>query len=288
MATKQIVEAVNQIFSVVYHPTRNLIAYGGKEIGLTFMDFESGGEPVVKTERAWISDIHFSPDGSEVAALVWNQIAILNLATGKVRYLPPRVLDRSADLCGLVWSPDGNTIATIDFKRTLRLWNVTGSGIQSMQIFAWAICFCFVNETQFVTGADELILWNTKGEQLCSVKPKSQVREMIYDPAQNILITGGWQGYLQWWTIDQGQFNLVRTISRFHPSECVMGIDIKDDRIAFAIGDRLEINHLHSLGDSQGQVVTFKNWLRAVSFSPDRRKVAVACDDYCLYLVDVE
>ncbi|WP_162667389.1 sigma-70 family RNA polymerase sigma factor [Gemmata massiliana] len=77
-------------------------------------DWEKGRDP-----HAAVEDIQFSPDGSQIAAVVFRQHAahVLTVREGARQVLPHQYI------YGLDFAPDGTMLATVGWDRVIRLWN---------------------------------------------------------------------------------------------------------------------------------------------------------------------
>ena len=94
---------------------------------LRIVDLSTGDERwSVKTDNLYFSCAAFSPDGKIVVTAegrVDSSIRIWDVATGKE--LGPGLKDHRVQVMGLVFFPDGKTLASSSFDQTIRLWDVS-------------------------------------------------------------------------------------------------------------------------------------------------------------------
>jgi WD40 repeat protein len=92
---------------------------------------ELAGGPFDCDEGDWIYTIHFSPDGSRLAAGGRGQVVIIWPLTGDSPPTPVRCPEEhTGSIRDVVFSPDGKTFATASGDRTIILWDaVSGKSI---------------------------------------------------------------------------------------------------------------------------------------------------------------
>ena len=118
--------------------------------------------------------VAFSPDGQYVAVAWMDDGLIYDL---RVDEAPRELLGHSSTLCGIAFSPDGESVATISHDRKLRLWEAR-SGFEKYTIVAhqdWGrdVAFSPDGWSLATCGDDGVVrLWHTETGQLLLELPK--------------------------------------------------------------------------------------------------------------------
>ena len=108
-------------------PDSGLAAIPGDS--LRIIDLSTGKERWSVTDsNVWFGDVAFSPDGKVLAAGYGRprtdaSIRLYDVASGKE--LCPPLKDHRVVVSGLVFWPDGKTLASSSFDQTIRLWDVS-------------------------------------------------------------------------------------------------------------------------------------------------------------------
>ena len=190
-----------------------------------------------------IEDFAFSRDGNELAVSSSTGIWIYSVATGDELAL---LTGHTARVGMLVFSPDGEILASIGQDRTTRLWD-TESGVQ-----------------------------------LAVLRHKQSSHALIaFSPDGNTIVSGNWNGTIQTWNVATGE--LLATLSGHTGSIRALALSPDGKTLASASESRGDTairlwdisteEHLSTLEKRHAQSV------RMLAFSPDGKTLASATHD---------
>ena len=114
--------------------------------------------------------------------------------------------DHSSPVLSVAFSPDGKTIATGSWDKTVKLWNLEGKEIQSFKHSddVWGVAFSPDGKT-IATGSDDktIKLWSLDGRELQTFKGHSaRVWSVAFSPDGKTIASGSNDKTVKLWSLD--------------------------------------------------------------------------------------
>ena len=204
-------------------------------------------------------------------------------------------------LCSVAFSPDGQTIASSDADRTIRLWNrATGQALQTMREHQGSVrTLAFAPAPSLLpqgaallasAGADRIIrLWAVSTQQHHEMRGwrqlvghEDEILTLVFDQHGRHLVSGCADGSIGIWDVQRavmlhqltGHTAPVTTIA-IHPTDNIIASSSFDQTIRLwdlTTGACLQVERGAQIGTD------------ALAFSPDGQYIAYAGNDFAIYL----
>ena len=269
---------VSPINSISFSPDGQLLAIGTQGNNIRIWDVKLGRY----RHTHWVSGLQslsFSPDGN-ILASGGTEILLWDPETGK--RIPHQhfsiALTAFNRINSVVFSPDGQTLASADDDQTVHLWNAKTGGEPIHTLTAHtdkvlSVAFSPDGQTLASASDDETVrLWNAKtGEPIHTFSAYSAQQCVAFSPDGNILATGSF-GSIRLWDVETAK--RLHTLSGY--SGAITGISFSPDGQTLAGGSDGGVLRLWDItGEPRPIITEHISSVRGVSFSPDGQTLAI-------------
>jgi len=268
---------------VVFSPNGQMLATDG-ENGVHLWDLKGNELAQLKGHQGSIASINFSPNGRYIftgshegdirdpdhspdfggSEHLWdlqgNELAQLKVG----------------NISSVVFSPNGQMLATRGEDSTVRLWNLKGDELAQLKVGnISSVVFSPTGQMLATQGEDSTVhLWNLKGDELAQLKVGNNY-SVAFNPTGQILATGGEDGTVRLWNLKgnelaqlKGHRGYVGSVI-FSPNGQMLATQGEDGTVRLW---NLKGNELAQLKGHQGST-------DSVIFSPNGQMLATQGED---------
>jgi len=222
----------NPIYNVAFHPTKNIIAFGDKESKVTIFDLDKNEKIKIIYELGKaISDVRFSPDGSQLA------VAFLN--TGNIALYATSTYEKTSEINAhgagvyyLAFSPDASLIASASRDRKISI--TTNGATWPAQVLGGhkfiVLCVDFSPDGNFLAsggGDAQMLVWEKKEGTIGKTPYFNWVHADLVNSVKfynNYLFTGSKDGKIRIF-----DFQNKKLLGVFEAAGVVFSLDITRD-----------------------------------------------------------
>ena len=192
----------------------------------------------------------FAPDGKTLATAGYDKLILIwDLATGKVMNT---FRDHSDSVYGLAFSPDGKTLASCAADRTVKLWDMA-------------------------TGKRTATLSESTAE----------LYSLVYTPDGSRVLAAGVDRSIRMWRLDHAETRLEHSTFAHDAPIVRLAVSADGTLLASSAEDRtVRMWTLESLAPREA-IPSQADWVQALAFSPDAKRLALGRYDGSLGLWDV-
>ncbi|BAZ08821.1 WD-repeat containing protein [Calothrix sp. NIES-4071] len=198
---------------------------------------------------------------------------VLALQTTLDNILEKNWLSGSDDI---VFSPDGQTLATTSADNTAKLWNLKGVEIATFKHQGWVRNVIFSPDGQTVATASDdntAKLWNLKGGEIATFQHQGWVRNVIFSPDGKTLATASDDNTAKLWNLKG------REIATFQHQGGVRNVVFSPDGQTLATASGDSTAKLWNLKGEEIATLKHQDGVNKVVFSPDGQTLATASGD---------
>ncbi|MEG3895593.1 MULTISPECIES: WD40 domain-containing protein [unclassified Microcoleus] len=322
----------SKIYTVSFSPDGETIASGGEDTTVKIWSIAALKHPATENStRAkkgellttlrghskWVFGVSFSPDGQTLASgsadgtvKLWSLAGVGDKRPTDASNIKPesrllRTFEGHADRVTQVsFSPDGKTLASASFDKTLRLWRLDDVPLKTLdghQNRVQSVTFSPDGQRLASASTDKTIkLWSRTGVLLETLEGHTQrVSSVSFSPDGQLLASGSYDKTVKVWSLkEDGMSNILPCPSAplfpCSPSvlltldghaDSVMSVSFSPDSEIVASASKDKTVKLWTRNGRLIKTLTgHKGWVTGVTFSPDGEMLASASDDGTLKL----
>ncbi|GCL41668.1 protein kinase domain-containing protein [Dolichospermum planctonicum] len=194
----------------------------------------------------------------------------------------------SHGVSSVAYSPDGQTLASGSYDKTIKLWNVnTGKLLQTLEghsDWVWSVAYSPDGQTLASESSDGTIkLWNVKTGKL--LQTLEGYYKVAYSPDGQILASASVDKTIKLWNVNTG--NLLQTLKGYSEGVTSLAYSPDSQTLASASGDKTIKLWNVNTGELLQTLKDHSNQVWSVAYSPDGQTVASGSRDNTIKLWDV-
>ncbi|MBE9186204.1 AAA family ATPase [Microcoleus sp. LEGE 07076] len=318
----------SKVYTVSFSPDGETIATAGEDKTVKIWSIAAltrpGTQNSTKTSKGellatlrghskWVFGVSFSPDGQTLASAgadgtvkLWNLANVGDKLAPDASNIKPesrllRTFEGHADRVTQVsFSPDGKTLASASFDKTVRLWRLDDVPLKTLdghQNRVQSVTFSPDGQRLASASTDKTIkIWSRTGVLLETLEGHTQkVSSVSFSPDGRLLASGSYDKTVKVWSLKEDGINnsilpcpsaplfpcspsVLFTLSGH--TDSVMSVSFSPDGEIIASASKDKTVKLWTRGGRLIKTLTgHQGWVTGVAFSPDGQMLASASDD---------
>lgn len=264
------------VVKVVFSPDSQNVTTASQDGNVKLWNLQRGEITSLDSGGTAQTDVVFSPDsktfaiaGSYYYTTLWN---LQGKLIGTFKYNSNERVKGSSKV---VFSPDGNTIAT-ENTDSAQLWNLQGDLIAILKHNSRVLNVAFSpdGETATTASSDGIVkLWNLQGGKIPTLKHNSFIFDVVFSPDGQTIATGSDDKTAKLWNLQNGLIAILKHNDQvadvvFSPDSKTIATDSSDGTA--------------KLWNLQGELIAtfkYKYSFGDVVFSPDGKAIVTGSQD---------
>ncbi|MFI5461086.1 MAG: c-type cytochrome domain-containing protein, partial [Isosphaerales bacterium] len=242
-----------------------------------------------------ITSVVFTPDGASLVA-AGGRASQFGFFTVWVVVKRQRRLDvkgHSDSILAAAVAPDGKTLATAGYDKQVLIWDLaTGKVVRSLKDHSdsvYGLAFARDGKTLASCAADRTVkLWDwTTGKRTVSLSESTaELYAVVFTPDGSRLLAAGVDRSIRIWRVAGGEVRLERSAFAHDAPIVRLAVSADGTRLASSAEDRtVRLWKLDTLTPLES-IPAQPDWVQALAFSPDGRRLALGLYDGLLALWD--
>jgi WD40 repeat protein len=272
-----------EIRDAALSPDERRIATAGEDGTVRIWSLGGGDTVVLEGHEGSVEAVAFTPDGAVVSGGLDGTVRLWSGGQAEL------LVDHDERVADLAVSPDGRTIASASWDRSLGLWDRdTGSASRRLGHRDVVAALAFSPDSRELASASwdqDVRIWPLAHDGRSALRGhRVGVKTLAFDPQGRQLVSGGHDDAVKLWDVDSGA--LIRTFEGH--SDHVFRVRVSPDgrRIASSSDDKTV--RLWSVeGDEHRSFEGHRADVEEIAFSDDGRYLASAGEDGLVGLWEV-
>ena len=291
------VAVVSPVASVKFSPDGKLLAVGGyQEVRL--MD-AAGGKPLatLSGHADYVRSLAFSPDGKMLAAAGGppqrsGEIKIWDVSSHQ---LLRTLLGHKDCIYSVAWSPDGKFLASGSYDKMVKLWDAaTGREVKNLQDHidaVFAVAFS-PDGKHLASGSQDrsVKIWDiASGQRLYTLSDATDgLTSIAYSPSGKQIAAAGYDKTIYVWQVGESDGRLLRSLIADEDSILALAWTPDGKTLITSSADgSIRFRDAATL-DPVGIIAHQRDWVEALSISPDGTRLAAGRFNGTVSLFDVK